>query len=137
MTTNSRYSINPMALSFKELVKLLPSTLGKVIPQEGELKASGAEILFCHESANATITVYTNGFCLYQDAKGAHVLAVDRCRNIRNRDHDGNLIKVTRGEFDSGPCLIPLLISGEEGIEHDMDDYEIYWREFLDSQVTA
>lgn len=109
---------------------MVKSTSGQNLPSAKALRERGGKILFVHESHDVRLTVYENGFFLYEDGDRATVSAVDRCRRIVYRYQDDEVRKIEEAEFRDGPCLIPLLLIGDERVFHSLDNYEWYWHEF-------
>lgn len=130
MKTITEESINPFILSFRQLRSRAAGTAGKLLPSPEELRSGIYKILFSHETNEVTITVFSNGFFLYEHGNDAAVYAVDRCRPLYYKDSDGQARSISEKDYLDGPCLIPLLMTGDSSGERVMEDYEFYWDEF-------
>ena len=130
MKTFTDYNIDPLALSFGQLKQMLPSTAGQKLPVPLVLEQDPPEILFRHENGDMAITVFTNGFYLYQRDCRRTVFAVDRCKQLIYRYQDDEVRIIPESKFSDGPCLIPLFLKGDERLNHNMDAYEEYQQAF-------
>lgn len=65
-------------MNYRELKSIVASTKGKQIPGVVVLRMSGSRIVV----QNDHLTVYENGFYIYEDGGCATVYAVDRCSNL-------------------------------------------------------
>ena len=122
--------LDPLTTSFKQLKDAVGSTVGKQLPSAKALREGNAETLFVFEHGDFTLTVFSNGFYIYECFGKETVSAVDRCKRIIYEYQDGEIRKIEEPEFRDGPCLIPLLLSGDERVAHNLDSYEWYWHEF-------
>ena len=130
MKTFTDYSIDPLVLSFGQLKQMLPSTAGQKLPVPLVLEQAPPDVLFRHENGDMAITVFTNGFYLYQRDCRRTVFAVDRCKQLIYRYQDDEVRIIPESKFSDGPCLIPLFIKGDERLNHNMDAYEEYQQAF-------
>ena len=130
MGAEATCQFDPLKTSFKQLKNAVGSTAGKKIPSAKSLRESEAEIVFTFEHGDVTINVFSNGFFIYECFGKETVSAVDRCKKIIYEYQDGEIRKIDESEFRDGPCLIPLLMSGDERVAHNLDSYEWYWHEF-------
>lgn len=130
MKIETSLPFNPYAVSFRELKSLVAGTAGKKLPGVDDLCSVRYKPLFSHESGAIRITVFCEGFVLYERDEDSNVFAVDRCREVLSLDPDGDVRRITEKEFAEGPCLIPLLMVCDTHMERGIEDYEIYWHEF-------
>lgn len=130
MKTFTDYNIDPLALSFGQLKRMLPSTAGQKLPVPLSLEQNPPEILFRHENGDMAITVFTNGLYLYQRDRRRTVFAVDRCKQLIYRYQDDEVRIIPESKFSDGPCLIPLFLKGDERLNHNMEAYEEYQQAF-------
>ena len=130
MKTYTDYNIDPLALSYGQLKQMLPSTAGQKLPVPLVLEQDPPEILFRHENGDMAITVFTNGFYLYQRDCRRTVFAVDRCKQLIYRYQDDEVRIIPESKFSDGPCLIPLFLKGDERLNHNMEAYEEYQQAF-------
>lgn len=122
--------IDPLTTSFRQLKTMVGRTTGQKLPSAYALTESGMEPLFSYRHGDITITVYPNGFFLYEYGTRQTVYAVDRCRRMLYKYRDDEIRIIEVSQLDDGPCLIPLFMRGDERLEHNQDSYEAYWREF-------
>ena len=122
--------LDPLTTSFRQLKSFVGSTAGQKLPGVKTLRESGSEIVFVFEHGDVTLTVYSNGYFIYECFGKETVSAVDRCKQIIYKYQDGEIRKIEEPEFRDGPCLIPLLMSGDERVSRNLDCYEWYWNEF-------
>ena len=108
-----RETVEPEVLSFRQLREMVGSSLGRRLPKPGELCNGEGNILFQREYEDFSLTVYSNGLFLYQYGGLAVVSAVDRCREVRCRYEDETSRVFHTREFESGPCLVPLILAGD------------------------
>ena len=127
---NQNIQIDPLTTSFKELKSMVASTAGKKLPNAKALREGDYDILFVHEHDDCSITVFTNGFYIYESYDRETVFAVDRCKEFHYRYLNDEVCTVFEPEFADGPCLVPLLLNGDTRIVHNTDSYEWYWYEF-------
>ena len=120
---------------FRELKEAVGKTTGKRLPTAKELRECGADVLFMFEHGDVTITVYLNGFFVYECYGKETVFAVDRCREIIYKTPDGEIMRLKEKEFSDGPCIVPLLIRGDDRIVSNIDRYERYWTEFSMNEI--
>ena len=130
MRTDNHFSIDPLTTSFRELKAMVGSTAGQKLPSARKLHEDGGEILFSYEHGDTTLTVFASGFFLYECYDRKTVSAVDRCKEIIYQYQDGEIRRIEEAEFRDGPCLIPLLMAGDDRVAHNLDSYEWYWHEF-------
>lgn len=130
MKTFTDYNIDPLTMSFGQLKQMLPSTAGQKLPVPLVLEQNPPDILFRHENGDMAITVFTNGFYLYQRDRRRTVFAVDRCKQLIYRYQDDAVRIIPESRFSDGPCLIPLFLKGDERLNHNMDAYEEYQQAF-------
>ena len=131
MYTVASYPIEPLHISFRQLKTILPSTAGKEIPDAKVLETRKEGLLFTHELSGLTVTVYKDGFFLWRDDSDSIALAVDRCKFLRCKDPEGLTRIVWEPEFLDAPCLVPLIMAGDQQMVRVPEDYEIYWHEFF------
>ena len=125
--------IEPLSISYRQLKALTNSTVGKQLPEASMLIARKDDILFIYENGDVVLTVFRDGFCLYQNADEMVVFAVDRCRNLIFMNMDGESIRVEESTYSPGPCLIPLLVKGNGRADSSFEDYERFWQEFTET----
>ena len=130
MSVALQNQLDPLSTSFRQLKGVVGSTAGKKLPSVKALKESGAGIVFVFEHGDITLTVYSNGFFIYECFGKEVVSAVDRCQQIVYQYQDNEIRKIEETEFRDGPCLIPLLLSGDDRVAHNLENYEWYWHEF-------
>lgn len=121
---------DPLTTSFRELKAMVGRTAGQKLPSAKTLRESADEILFSFERGDVTLTVFASGYFIYECCGKETVSAVDRCQEIIYEYQDGEIRKVEESDFRDGPCLIPLLVKGEDRVVENMDRYERYWHEF-------
>ena len=130
MQTTTSYPVDPLTMSFRQLKSLLPATKGRATPSPEDLTREAGGVLFSHALRDLTITVYTNGFFLWQSDARSVVYGVDQCRRLRFKNTHGAVESITDRDFTDGPCLVPLIMTGDEQMERIFEDYEIYWQEY-------
>ena len=123
-------TIDPLTTSFRQLKGMVCSTAGQTLPSARMLRESEAERVFTFDHGDVTLTVYSNGFFVYDCNGKETVFAVDRCKQIIYEYQDCEIRRIDESEFRDGPCLIPLMMSGDDRLVHNMDNYEWYWHEF-------
>ena len=123
-------TIDPLTTSYRQLKEMVCSTAGQTLPSAKSLRESGAEQLFTFEHLDGTLTVFANGFFIYECYGKETVSAVDRCKQMIYEYQDGEIRRLGEADFIDGPCLIPLLVKGEDRVVENMDRYERYWHEF-------
>ena len=122
--------INPLTTSFRELKSMVASTAGKKLPSAKALREETSAVLFIHEHDDCSITVFTNGFFIYECYDRETVFAVDRCKEIHYQYSTDEVRTVFEHEFADGPCLVPLLINGDGRVVENLERYWKYWEEF-------
>ena len=130
MEIRTQYPIDPLTTSFRQLKEMVGSTRGQKFPNAQALLDSGEEVLFSCEYGDTTVTVFLNGFFVYREGKRQAVYAVDRCGRLYYRYGNDEIRAVDKTNYADGPCLIPLLMMGDERLEHDPACYEMFWCEF-------
>ena len=123
-------TIDPLTTSFRQLKALVGRTDGQKLPPATLLRDSGLDVLFSHEHCDTTITVFLNGFYIYECMGRETVFAVDRIKSIIYEYQDNEIRRIPEKDFADGPCLIPLLAIGDGRIAHNHDSYDWYWYEF-------
>ena len=134
MKSQAMFQIDPLTVSLKQLRNMVMKTSG-MIPSVSELRREKPDALFCFEHGDTRLTVYRNGYCIYQDQERENTIAVDRCRQLMKETSDHDIVSVTPSELDNGPCLIPLLAMGRNERAVDISDYEMYLAAFQDSRT--
>ena len=67
-------------MTLKELQKQIESTMGKELPTAAWLRAGNCPLAVCREiTASGKLSVYVNGFALYETDCGSTVFRVDYC----------------------------------------------------------
>lgn len=130
MNVYARCPIDPMTTSFKQLKAMVGRTDGQRVPNAKYLEDSQEDVVFRHECGDEAITVYRNGFFTYESIGRKTVCAVDRCRRLVYRYLDDEIRAIEEWQYATGPCIVPLLIKGDERLEHNRDSMDWYWHEF-------
>lgn len=106
-------------MTLKELLKQIERTEGKDLPTAAWLRAGNAPLVVCRELDGGTkISVYQNGFALYQTEGGNTVFRVDRCGGYtyfgRNEQTE-----LSEDFFANTDWWVRLLIEGEDRLTHN------------------
>ena len=125
--------IDPLTTTFQQLKSLTGRTDGKRLPTADALPIRDDGILFSYERQDFTLTVFQDGFCLFQSDSGTVVFAVDRCRSLICTTPNGETVRIDGAALSHGPCLIPLLVKGSATQRYCAEDYECYWQALTDS----
>lgn len=91
MNVYARCPIDPMTTSFKQLKAMVERTDGQRLPNAKCLETSEEEVIFRYECGDEAITVYRNGFFIYESCGRKTVSAVDRCRRLVYRYLDDEI----------------------------------------------
>ena len=127
---NTANVINPNLLTFRQLKNLVGKTGGMKLPKAPDLEDSKEDILFVDVNGDETITVYRNGFYTFQHGERKTVFAVDRIKTIEYRFDDNSSTVINECDFLDNPCLVPLYITGDTRLEHNIDRIDGYWQKF-------
>ena len=127
---NTANAINPNLLTFRQLKNLVGKTGGMKLPKAPDLEDSKEDILFVDVNGDETITVYRNGFYTFQHGERKTVFAVDRIKTIEYRFDDNSSTVINECDFLDNPCLVPLYITGDTRLEHNIDRIDGYWQKF-------
>ncbi len=123
-------TIDPLTTSYQQLKAMVGRTDGQRLPNAKTLEDSEEEVVFRYECGDEAITVYRNGFFIYESNGRKTVCAVDRCRRLVYRYLDDEIRAIEEWQYATGPCIVPLLIKGDERLEHNRDSVDWYWHEF-------
>lgn len=123
-------SIDPLTTSFRQLKFITGKTRGMKLPTAQALRSGGGAILFTHELSDATLTVYANGFYLYECSGKETVFAVDRIKQLVYEYQNNERRMIPESDFANGPCLIPLLAFADSRLASNLERYELYWQAF-------
>lgn len=127
---NTANAINPNLLTFRQLKNLVGKTGGMKLPKAPDLEDSMEDILFVDVNGDETITVYRSGFFTFQHGERKTVFAVDRIKTIEYRFDDNSSTVINECDFLDNPCLVPLYITGDTRLEHNIDRIDGYWQKF-------
>ena len=127
---NTANAINPNLLTFRQLKNLVGKTGGMKLPKAPDLEDSMEDILFVDVNGDETITVYRSGFYTFQHGERKTVFAVDRIKTIEYRFDDNSSTVINECDFLDNPCLVPLYITGDTRLEHNIDRIDGYWQKF-------
>ena len=124
--------LNPLRTSFRTLKQMTSRTTGKGVPTVEALVNQMHEALFTYDFEDASITVFPDGFCLYQSSRFEKVFSLDHCQSLVLQTTNGERICISETMFSSGPCLIPLLVIGGDKNVCYTESYESIWEDFND-----
>ena len=127
---NTANAINPNLLTFRQLKNMVGKTGGMKLPKAPDLEDSMEDILFVDVNGDETITVYRSGFYTFQHGERKTVFAVDRIKTIEYRFDDNSSTVINECDFLDNPCLVPLYITGDTRLEHNIDRIDGYWQKF-------
>lgn len=106
-------------MALKELQNHIERTAGKKLPTAAWLRAGNSPLIVSRELEDGTkLSVYQNGFALYQTDGGSTVFRVDYCGGYiyfgRNKQTE-----LTEVFFVNTDWWVRLLIEGEDGLTHN------------------
>lgn len=105
-----------MKITLRALRELVGSTKGIKLPTAKALRESGVEVVAnASVGADGRLTVYRNGFYIYQTNIGATVHAVDRCMDYVYDDGDD----LDAAQFDDKAWELRLALEGEDRLERN------------------
>ena len=106
-------------MTLKELQKQIESTMGKELPTAAWLRAGNCPLAVCREiTASGKLSVYVNGFALYETDCGSTVFRVDYCGGYT---YFGANTEDTLPEefFADTDWWVRLVIEGEDRLTHN------------------
>ena len=113
MKTISPFSIDPIALSFREMKRLVDHTDGRNTPSVDTLCDSEiSHVVFVQEIGRFAIALFDSGFYLCKCANHVTVCSVDCCQQVYFTNPCGEMRVLHYHEFVDGPCLVPLVLHG-------------------------
>lgn len=135
-------------LTLKELKKIVrQADIEKRIPCVSALKKSGEEIVVRERIGKDTvITVYANGYVLYQDNGRTTVFPLHMCRSYAYESSTGEMESIKEEFFDNQNWYIRLIIEASDLLErnqekrisnHNVCSYSAYseeWKVMKDSK---
>lgn len=130
-------AVTERKLTFRELKSRISPTGSGKLPTYKQLVESGSRIFMRRRvDADTDLTVYENGFALYEKQTGEDevtttVFGVDRCGGI-TYDAVEKMDKLDASVFEDEDCMIRLVMEGEERI---FENRERSHRRFHDFSV--
>ncbi len=118
-------------MTLKELQNKIEKTMGKALPTAAYLRAGNSPLAASRELDGGTrLSVYQNGFALYQTEGGSTVFRVDYCGGYtyfgRNEQTE-----LSEGFFADTDWWVRLLIEGEDRLTHNrnvmVEKYESFY----------
>lgn len=108
-------------ITLRELKTKIDAVTEKKLPQYKQLMEQNPMAVARVNVNGATITVYQNGYAVYE-MDGAHtVMAVDRCGDYRYDFNDGTYQVVPEEVFDEAEWSLRLIMEGERRLEHNLN----------------
>lgn len=106
-------------MTLKELQKQIETTMGKELPTAAWLRAGNCPLAVCREiTASGKLSVYVNGFALYETDCGSTVFRVDYCGGYT---YFGANSEDTLSEdfFAETDWWVRLVMEGEDRLTHN------------------
>ncbi len=122
--------IDPKETTFKELKSMVGIPDVQRLPSAKALKDGGFDILFNHDDEDIDITVFCNGYVIYAECERETVFSINMISEIMYRYSKNETVIVPESEFQDSSCLVPLLIYGNDRLEHNIESQGAYWRGF-------
>jgi RNA polymerase sigma factor (sigma-70 family) len=118
-------------MTLKELQNRIEKTLGKDLPTAAWLRADNSPLVVFRELEGGTkLSVYQNGFALYQTEGGSTVFRVDYCGGYTYFGRIGQT-DLTEEYFAETDWWVRLLMEGEDRLTHNRkvltEKYESYY----------
>lgn len=109
-------------ITLHELKEKIDAVLEKKLPSFKALMEMQSMAVAQTTVADASLTVYQNGYAVYE-MDGAHtVMAVDRCGDYRYDFTDGTYQVVPAETFEETEWSVRLLMEGERRMEHNRNN---------------
>lgn len=115
-------------ISLEELKNMVPEVPEGRLPSKKSLE--GAEVLLKEVSEEATITVYKNGYLLYEIGDEYTVYTVRRCGKMTYRFQDGTKSTIDSREYDHLPWQTVVSLICNERLDVNRQERESEKSEF-------
>ena len=115
--------------TFKELREIMPETGADRLPGIKKLYEMGSEIYERFTMDNGVITIFENGYFLYERNEKWTIEGIDRCDCIEYELADEKK-RISISEIENEPYQMVLYLIGDHRLEHNMDSNSDYHREF-------
>lgn len=127
-------------MTLKELQKQIESTMGKELPTAAWLRAGNCPLAVCREiTSSGKLSVYVNGFALYETDCGSTVFRVDYCGGYTyfgaNTEES-----ISKEFFADTDWWVRLVMEGEDRLTHNrkarIENYESFY-DYDDTAITS
>ena len=108
-------------ITLRELKAKIDAVTEKKLPQYKQLMEQNPVTVAQATVNGATITVYQNGYAVYEMDGARSVMAVDRCGDYRYDFNDGTYQVVPAEVFEEAEWSLRLIMEGERRLEHNLN----------------
>lgn len=106
-------------MSFLDLKQSVPTAENRRVPTYKRLLQEKQTIIAATSVGNAKITVYQNGYVIYEDGTQRTVMPIHRYGDYHYYFQDGIHVCISEKEFENLRWELRFLMEGESRIEHN------------------